>query len=34
VAATGDPTSPGLYLCAVMLLSLLCLVAARRLGVR
>ncbi len=33
VAATGDPTSPGLYLCAVMLLSLCCLLLARRLGV-
>ena len=34
VSATGDATSPGLYLCAVMLLSLLCLVPARRFGVR
>ncbi len=33
VAATGDPTSPGLYLCGAMLLSLLCLVLARRMGV-
>ena len=33
VTATGDPASPGLYLCALMLLSLGCLVAARRLGV-
>ncbi len=31
VAATGDPTSPGLYLGAVMLLSLVCLVASARL---
>ncbi len=31
VATTGDPTSPGLYLGAVMLLSLGCLVASRRL---
>lgn len=34
VASTGDPTSPGLYLSAVMILSLVCLVFARRLGVR
>ena len=33
VSRTGDPTSPGLYLSAVMVLSLACLVAARRLGV-
>ena len=31
VATTGDPTSPGLYLGAVMLLSLGCLFASRRL---
>lgn len=31
VATTGDPTSPGLYLAAVMLLSLGCLAASRRL---
>ncbi|MGI4809067.1 MAG: MFS transporter [Janthinobacterium lividum] len=31
VATTGDPTSPGLYLGAVMLLSLGCLAASRRL---
>ncbi len=33
VTTTGDPTSPGLYLSAVMVLSLVCLVLARRLGV-
>jgi MHS family proline/betaine transporter-like MFS transporter len=33
VSTTGDPTSPGLYLMAVMVLSLVCLVLARRLGV-
>jgi MHS family proline/betaine transporter-like MFS transporter len=33
VASTGDPTSPGLYLSAVMVLSLVCLVLARRFGV-
>ncbi|MFC0407555.1 MFS transporter [Roseomonas elaeocarpi] len=31
VATTGDPTSPGLYLGAVMLLSLVCLAASARL---
>ena len=31
IGATNDPTSPGLYLCAVMLLSLACLTASRRL---
>ena len=31
VATTGDPTSPGIYLAAVMLLSLGCLVASRHL---
>jgi MFS transporter, MHS family, proline/betaine transporter len=34
IAATGDATSPGLYLSAVAVISLACLVAARRLGVR
>ncbi len=33
VATTGDPTSPGMYLTAVMVLSLVCLVLGRRLGV-
>jgi MHS family proline/betaine transporter-like MFS transporter len=33
VYTTGDPTSPGLYLMAVMVLSLVCLVLARRMGV-
>ncbi len=33
VNQTGDSTSPGLYLMAVMVLSLVCLVLARRLGV-
>jgi MHS family proline/betaine transporter-like MFS transporter len=33
VSMTGDPTSPGLYLSAVMVLSLACLVLARRMGV-
>jgi MHS family proline/betaine transporter-like MFS transporter len=32
VTSTGDPTSPGLYLSAVMILSLICLAFARRLG--
>jgi MHS family proline/betaine transporter-like MFS transporter len=34
VATTGDATSPGLYLSAVAVISLACLGAARRLGVR
>ncbi len=34
VATTGDPASPGLYLGAVMLLSLGCLLASRRLLAR
>jgi len=34
IKLTGDPTSPGLYLMAVTALSLLCLIACRRLGVR
>jgi MFS transporter, MHS family, proline/betaine transporter len=34
VTRTGDPTSPGIYLSAVVVVSLLSLVACRRLGVR
>ncbi len=34
VMETGDPTSPGIYLSAVVVVSLLSLVACRRLGVR
>lgn len=34
VATTGDPTSPGWYLTAIVLVSLVSLVACRRLGVR
>ena len=34
VATTGDPTSPGIYLSGVVVVSLLSLVACRRLGVR
>jgi hypothetical protein len=34
VTQTGDPTSPGIYLSAVVVVSLLSLVACRRLGVR
>ncbi len=34
IRETGDPTSPGLFLMAVTAMSLLCLIACRRLGVR
>ncbi|HTC09287.1 MAG TPA: MFS transporter [Acetobacteraceae bacterium] len=34
VATTGDPTSPGWYLTAIVVVSLISLVACRRLGVR
>jgi MHS family proline/betaine transporter-like MFS transporter len=34
VATTGDPTSPGIYLSGVVVVSLVSLVGCRRLGVR
>jgi len=34
VTATGDPASPGMYLSAVVVVSLASLVGCRRLGVR
>jgi MHS family proline/betaine transporter-like MFS transporter len=34
ILATGNPSSPGIYLSGVAVISLLCLLAARRFGVR
>jgi len=34
VARTGDPTSPGLYLTAIIVVSLACLWGCRRVGIR